>query len=252
MSMTELVAAKTRLRWRPARIVEVIAETSRMKTLVIEVPGWEGHRPGQHVEVRSTAEDGYRVQRSYSIASAPEREQLTLLVGRTYDGELTPNLADTLWQGDKLELRGPAGINFSWEEQMGGPLLLVAGGSGVAPLMSMIRHRAAVGSTVQTRLLYSSRSFYDIAYREELDRLAKTDGSLEVIHTLTRAQPSDWRGYRRRIDMEILKEVTWRPEERPLIFICGPTPLVKTVATGLVKLGHNPACIKRPRSSYQR
>src|SRR5215203_34593 len=179
MSTTELVAVKRRLRWRPARIVEVIAETPRMKTLVIDVAGWEGHRPGQHVDVRFTAEDGYLVQRSYSIASVPDREQLTLLV-------------DTLWQGDKLELRGPLGIDFSWEEQMGGPLLLVAGGSGVAPLMSMIRHRAAVGSTVQIRLLYSSRSLNDVAYREELDRLAKTDGSLEVIHTLTRAQPSDW------------------------------------------------------------
>jgi ferredoxin-NADP reductase len=252
MSMTEMVAVKRRLRWRPAKIVKAIAETLRTKTVVIEVPGWEGHRSGQHVDIRFTAEDGYRVQRSYSIASSPEREQLTLLVGGLYDSELTPYLVDTPQLGDKLELRGPLGINFSWDPQMGGPLLLVAGGCGIAPLMSMIRHRAAVGDDMQTRLLYSSRSPEDIAYREELDRLAKTDALLEVIHTLTRIQPPGWTGYRRRIDREMLNEVAWRPEEQPLIFVCGPAPLVTAVTAGLVKLGHDPAHIKRPRASYRR
>jgi ferredoxin-NADP reductase len=252
MSMTELVAVKGTLRWRPAKIVEVIAETPRTKTLVVRVSGWEGHRPGQYVNVRFTAEDGYQVQRSYSIASSPEKEQLTLLISGLNGSELSQYPIKDPWQGDELELRGPIGVNFSWGPQMGGPLLLVAGGCGIAPLMSIIRHRVAVGYNVQTRLLYSSRSLDNIAYREELSRFAKTEKSLEVIHTLTRSQPSSWMGYRRRIDMEMLKEVAWCPKERPLIFICGPTPLVQRVAMGLVELGHDPACIKRPRASYRR
>lgn len=250
--MTEMAMTKSRLRWRPARIVETIAETPRTKILVIEAPGWEGHRPGQHVDVRFTAKVGYRVQRSYSIASSPAKEQLMLLVGRQDDGELSPYLVDELGEVDEPELRGPIGFNFSWEPQMGGPLLLVAGGCGIAPLMSMIRYRAAVGDNVHTRLLYSSRSPDDIAYRGELDRLAKTDESLEVFHTLTRTQPAGWNGYGRRIDKEMLNEIVWQPEEKPLTYICGPMPLVKMVATGLVELGFDPARIKRPRASYRR
>jgi ferredoxin-NADP reductase len=253
ISMTETLPMKERLRWKPLRIVEATVETTRTKTLVIEVPGWQGHRPGQHVDVRLTKKDGYWVQRSYSIASSPEKERLTLLIGRAEDGTLSSCLVDDPQGGaDKVELRGPIGINFAWEPHMDGPLLLVAGGCGIAPLMSMIRCRTAHGDHVKTRLLYSSRSLDDIAYRDELDRLAKADESLEVFHTLTRTQPTSWTGYRRRIDMEMLEEVAWRPEEIPLIFICGPTPLVKRVATELVELGYKPARINRPRASYRR
>jgi ferredoxin-NADP reductase len=197
--------------------------------------------------VRLTAEDGYQAQRSYSIASAPEDGRLALMVERLEDGEVSPYLTDELRVGDRLELRGPIGGWFTWEAKEGGPLLLVAGGSGIAPLMAMIRHRAAARSDASCRLLYSSRSREDTIYAEELDRLAAEDGALEVIHTLTRSQPPDWTGYSRRIDEEMLREVAWLPEERPLAFVCGPTPLVETVATALVQLGHNPNLIKTER-----
>ena len=141
-------------------------ETPRTNSLVLDVPGWEGHRAGQHVDLRLTAEDGYQAQRSYSIASAPEDERLTLTVDRLDDGEVSPYLTDELMVGDKLELRGPIGGYFVWEAADGGPLLLVAGGSGVVPLMAVIRHRAAACSDVPTRLLLSSRSYEEIIYRE--------------------------------------------------------------------------------------
>jgi ferredoxin-NADP reductase len=225
----------------------VVPETPRTKSLVLEVPGWEGHKAGQHVDVRLTAEDGYQAQRSYSIASAPEDERLVLTVDRLEDGEVSPYLTDVLMSGDKLELRGPIGGYFAWETKDGGPLLLVAGGSGVVPLMAMIRHRAAVGSDVPTRLLYSSRSYEEIIYREELEELAARDDSLEVIHTLTRSRPEGWSGYDRRIDAQMLSEVSWSPDERPLAFVCGPTPLVEAVAAALVDLGHDPARVKTER-----
>jgi len=205
------------------------------------------------VDLRLTLENGYQVQRSYSIASSPEDERLELLVRRMDAGELSSHLIDELRMGDRVELRGPIGHrHFTWDLDAGGPLLLVAGGCGIAPLMAIIRHRAAVGDDVLTRLLYSSRSPDDIAYGDELDHLAKIDESLEVIHTLTRAQPPGWTGYRRRIDKEMLNKVAWRPEEKPLAFVCGPTPLVKTVATGLAELGYAPTRIKRPNTSYRR
>ncbi|MDQ4062427.1 MAG: ferredoxin reductase [Actinomycetota bacterium] len=233
--------------WRLAEIVEVVAETPRTKSLVLEVSGWEGHKAGQHVDVRLTAEDGYQAQRSYSIASAPEDERLVLTVDRLDDGEVSPYLTEVLMAGDKLELRGPIGGYFTWEERDGGPLLLVGGGSGVVPLMAMIRHRAAVGSDVPARLLYSSRSYEEIIYREELERLAARDGSLEVIHTLTRSNPPAWSGYDRRIDAQMLAEVAWPPDESPLAFVCGPTPLVEAVGSALVGLGHGPARVKTER-----
>jgi ferredoxin-NADP reductase len=233
--------------WRLAEVAEVVPETPRARSLVLEVPGWEGHRAGQHVDVRLTAEDGYRAQRSYSIATAPEDERLALTVDRLEGGEVSPYLTDVLMAGDKLELRGPIGGYFAWEAQDGGPLLLVAGGSGVVPLMAMIRHRAATGSEVPTRLLYSSRSFEEIVYRKELGDLAARDGSLEVVHTLTRSGPEGWVGYDRRIDAEMLAEVAWSPDERPLAFVCGPTPLVEAVADALVDLGHDPARVKTER-----
>jgi ferredoxin-NADP reductase len=230
-----------------AAVTEVRAETSTARTVVLDVPDWPGHLPGQHVDVRLTAEDGYQAQRSYSIASAPDGERVELTVDRLEDGEVSPYLTDALRPGDTLELRGPIGGYFVWEPTDGGPLLLVGGGSGVAPLMAMVRHRAAVSSHIPTRLLASSRSYEEIIYREELIRLAAADEALEVVHTLTRAQPQEWTGYQRRIDETMLTEVAWPPAERPLVYVCGPTRLVEAVASTLVGLGHDPARIKTER-----
>jgi ferredoxin-NADP reductase len=245
--VAEIQAPRRRLAWRIGKVVETRPETPRTKSLFLDVPGWEGHKAGQHVDVRLTAEDGYQAQRSYSIASEPEDKQLALVVERLEDGEVSPYLTDELRVGDRLELRGPIGGWFTWEAKEGGPLLLVAGGSGIAPLMAMIRHRAAAQSDAPTRLLYSSRSREDTIYAGELDRLAAENGALEVFHTLTRSQPSGWTGYSRRIDKEMLEEVAWPSEQRPLAFVCGPTPLVETVATALVELGHDPARVKTER-----
>ena len=236
-----------RLSWRLAEVVEVVPETPRTKSLVFEVPGWEGHKAGQHVDIRLTAEDGYQAQRSYSIASAPEDEQLVLTVERIEDGEVSPYLTDVLMAGDRLELRGPIGGYFAWEAKDGGPLFLVAGGSGVVPLMAILRHRLAAGSGVATRLLYSSRSYEEIIYRKELERLSARDDSLEVIYTLTRSRPKGWSGYERRIDLEMLKAVSPPLEDRPHAFVCGPTPLVEAVATALVGIGHDPLFVKTER-----
>jgi ferredoxin-NADP reductase len=235
-----------RLNWSLADVVEVIVETPQTKSLVLSIPGWQGHLPGQHVDVRLTAEDGYQAERSYSIASAPAGERVELTVERLDDGEVSPYLTDELRIGDKLEIRGPIGGYFTWDIAHGGPLLLVAGGSGVVPLMAILRHRAAQGNHVPTRLLYSSRSFDEIIYRDELAMLA-SDGAVDAVHTLTRSQPADWSGYRRRIDEAMLTEVAWPPAERPLAYVCGPTRLVESVASTLVALGHEPAHVKTER-----
>lgn len=236
-----------RLSWLLAEVADIRLETPRVKTLILDVPGWVGHLPGQHVDIRLTAEDGYQAQRSYSIASAPNGERLEITVERLDDGEVSPYLVDVLHPGDRIELRGPIGLYFTWDVDDGGPLFLVAGGSGVAPLMAMVRHRANVGSQVPTRLLLSSRSPVDIIYRDELNRLAGGDASLEVTHTLTRFQPPGWEGYRRRIDIEMLTEAGWPPEAQPLCYICGPTQLVESAASALVELGHDPARIRTER-----
>ena len=237
-----------RLTWQLGTLVTTRVETARAKSLTIALPEWAGHRPGQHVDVRLTAEDGYQAERSYSIASAPEDQgQFTMTVERLEDGEVSPYLVDELRIGDQLELRGPIGGYFVWEARLGGPLLLVAGGSGIVPLMAMLRHRQATGSTIPTRLLYSSRSFEEVIYREELDHLDQRDAKLKVYHTLTRTQPPNWTGYRRRIDQELLREVAWSPEQLPLTYVCGPTPLVESVAAELVSLGHDPARVKTER-----
>ncbi len=240
-------AGPRRLAWQLARVVASTPEASRFWNLALEVPGWPGHRPGQHVDVRLTADDGYQAERSYSIASAPDGELVTLTVERIDGGEVSPYLADELRAGDRLELRGPIGGYFVWEPALGGPLLLVAGGSGVVPLMAMLRYRTMTGSRVPARLLYSSRSDADILYRDELDALAGADDHLRVLHTLTRAQPAGWTGYRRRIDAPMLAEVAWPPGDRPLAYVCGPTRLVEAVATLLVELGHDPARVRTER-----
>ena len=238
-------ALPRRLSWYLADVVGKTPETPRATTLRLSVPGWTGHRPGQHVDVRLTAEDGYQAQRSYSIASAPDGERVELTVERLDDGEVSPYLTDELRPGDKLELRGPIGGYFTWDIADGGPLLLVGGGSGVVPLMAMLRQRATAGSEVPTRLLYSSRSFADIIYRAELDRLASD--TLAVVHTLTRSRPPGWARYARRIDEAMLRDVAWPPDARPLVYVCGPTPLVETVASTLVALGHESARVRTER-----
>ena len=241
-------ALPRRLIWRLARLTRRQDETPRAKTLVLEVPGWPGHEPGQHVDVRLTAPDGYQAQRSYSIASPPEdHDRVSITVERIEEGEVSPYLTDALMEGDSLELRGPIGGYFVWSTEMGGPLFLIAGGSGICPLMAMIRHRAALGSRVPARLLYSSRSQEDILYRNELDQLASRGDGLEVSYTLTRSQPPGWRGYSRRIDRPMLAEAGFAPAQRPLCMVCGPTPLVEAVATALVELGNPSDRVKTER-----
>ncbi len=235
--------------WRLAAVVDVVTETPRARTLLLDVPGWPGHRAGQHVDVRLTADDGYQAERSYSIASAPEDPRVALTVLRLDDGEVSPYLNDLLRSGDRLELRGPIGGYFVWNVALGGPLLLVAGGSGVVPLMAMLRHRAAMQArhAVPARLLYSARRWEDVFYREELARLAEADETLEVTFTLTDEVPPGWLGFGRRIDRMMLAEIAWPPTERPHVFVCGPTPLVEAVAATLVELGHDPARVKTER-----
>jgi ferredoxin-NADP reductase len=234
-----------RLTWLVAEVVDVVLETARVKTIAFDVPGWPGHRAGQHVDVRLTAEDGYQAQRSYSIASAPDASRIELTVERLDDGEVSPYLTEELREGDQIELRGPVGGYFVWEPSQGGPLLLVAGGSGVVPLMAMLRARETAESDAETRLLLSSRGWDDVIYRDELERL---DGDgLAVVHTLTRSQPPSWKGYARRVDAEMLAEVGPNPAERPLVYVCGPTPFVEAVAEALVRLGHAPQNVKTER-----
>lgn len=221
-------------------------ETPRATTIRFESGDWQGHLPGQHVDVRLTAEDGYQAQRSYSIASAPGPGSLELTVEEIADGEVSPYLTEELRPGDKIELRGPIGGYFTWTERDGGPLLLVAGGSGVVPLMSMLRYRRAAGSDVPATLLYSSRAWDDVIYRDELDRLG-ADPSLRIVHTLTRSHPEGWQGYTRRIDGEMLREATGGNYAGGLAYVCGPTRLVESVAADLVALGYPPERVKTER-----
>jgi ferredoxin-NADP reductase len=239
-------ALPRRLNWQLAKVVEHVDETARVKSIVLAPPDWPGHRAGQHVDVRLTAEDGYQAERSYSIASAPAETQLVLTVERLDDGEVSPYLVDELRPSDQLELRGPIGGYFVWEPPLGGPLLLLAGGSGIVPFRSILRQRAATASKVAVRLLYSARSLAEVIYRDELADLA-TEPDVEIDFTLTREQPDGWTGYRRRIDDALLREVAWPPEQRPLVYICGPTPFVEVAASTLVELGHEPGRIKTER-----
>ena len=243
----ERAALRGRLNWQAATLVEVVEETARTKCLVLDPPDWPGHRAGQHVDVRLTAEDGYQAQRSYSIASAPEDDRLAITVEALPDGEVSSYLVGELRVGDKIELHGPIGGYFVWEADRTEPLLLVAGGSGVVPLMSMIRHRRATGATVAAKLLFSSRAWEDVIYRDELERLASAGDGLTVIHTLTRMQPEGWTGYARRVDAAMLSEVGWPTSAMPASFVCGPTPFVEAVASALVLLGHAAPTIKTER-----
>ena len=212
-----------------------------MRTLELDVEGWAGHRAGQHLDVRLTAEDGYQAQRSYSIASAPG-DPLAITVERLEDGEVSPYLVDDVQDGDVFEARGPIGGYFVWDGDEPGPVLLVAGGSGVVPLMAMARRRARVGSDAPMRLLYSSRTWEDVIYRDELETLG-----IDVVHTLTRAQPPGWNGYSRRIDDDLLREVAFPADQGPRVYVCGSTHFVDAAADGLVRLGYDPAWIRTER-----
>jgi ferredoxin-NADP reductase len=222
-------------------------ETPAARTIVLDVPDWPGHVAGQHVDVRLTAEDGYQAQRAYSIASAPEADALELTVERIDDGEVSPYLVDEVRAGDQFEIRGPVGGHFTWRAADGGPLLLVAGGSGLVPLMAMLRHRAAQASMATTRLLVSARTRDDVLYREELAALAARGDGLHVAQTLTRERPPGWAGYDRRVDAAMLGEVGPPPEQAPRVFVCGPTAFVERVADLLVSMGHAPAAIRAER-----
>jgi ferredoxin-NADP reductase len=240
-------AVRGRLNWTLGEVVELTDETARVRSIFLEVPEWPGHRAGQHVDVRLTAEDGYQAQRSYSIASAPEDGRLAITVERLPDGEVSDYLVGELRRGDMLELRGPIGGYFVWEARSDGPLLLVGGGSGIVPLMSMLRHRRASDGTAGARLLYSSRSWDEVIYRDELERLAAGSNGPEVIHTLTRSQPPGWKGYARRVDEAMLAEAAWETASMPMTFVCGPTSFVESVAGGLVTLGYPSNTVKTER-----
>jgi ferredoxin-NADP reductase len=227
------------LTWRVATVSAVVDETPRVRTLELEIPGWPGHVAGQHVDVRLTADDGYRAERPYSLASAPG-EPPAITVQRLADGEVSPYLTQQVRPGDRFEVRGPIGGYFVWRPNDGGPLFLAAGGSGVVPIRAILRHRRNIMSEVRARLLYSSRTLEDIIYRAELERE-------DVIHTLTRAQPPGWMGHARRVDAGLLREVAWPAEDGPLAFVCGPTSFVETVAAGLVDLGYMPSRIRTER-----
>ncbi len=227
-----------RITWRTATVAEVIDETPHARTLVLDVPDWPGHTPGQHLDVRLTAEDGYQAERSYSIASAPEDARVALTVERIDDGEVSPYLAGDVVAGDVFEVRGPIGGHFTWRVADGGPLLLVAGGSGLVPLMAMLRHRTAEASTVDARLLLSAREREAILFRDELERLASAGDGLSISYTLTRAQPPGWTGWARRVDADMLAQVGPAAATAPRVFVCGPTPFVESVADALVGLGH--------------
>jgi ferredoxin-NADP reductase len=235
-----------RLGWQLTEVTGKRVETPRVITISLASDDWPGHLAGQHVDIRLTADDGYQAQRSYSIASTPQRGHLELTVEEIPDGEVSPYLFGELRVGDRLELRGPIGGYFTWTERDGGPLLLVAGGSGIVPLMSILRYRQEIGSDVPSTLLYSSRSWEEVIYREELERLA-ADGSLRVVHTLTRSQPPGWSGYRRRIDAAMLADVDGPLQNGSLAFVCGPTPLVESVASHLVTLDYAPQRVKTER-----
>jgi ferredoxin-NADP reductase len=235
------------LAWRVAEVVGIVTETYRVRTLVLDVPGWPGHRPGQHVDLRLTAEDGYQAQRSYSIASPPEDRLLAITVERIAEGEVSPYLVDEVRTGDRIELRGPIGGYFVWEKSLGGPLLLLGGGSGVVPLAAMLRHHAAMRSSIPARLLVSARSLDDVIYREELERLAEPGGPIDVRLTLTRSQAAGWAGYRRRVDHELLREVAWPAGHFPLAYVCGPTGFVEAASRGLVALGYEPGRVRTER-----
>jgi ferredoxin-NADP reductase len=235
-----------RLSWQLGRVVDTIQESQRAKSLVLDLPNWPGHRAGQHVDVRLTADDDYQAQRSYSIASAPEDDRVMLTVDRLEGGEVSPYLTDVIEPGDELELRGPIGGYFVWDASLSGPLLLISGGSGIVPFRAMLRHWAAARPPARVRILHSARTLDDVIYRDELTRLAAFDEA-DVRIALTRAWPKGWHGHRGRIDRDYLLGAAWAPEDQPRIYVCGPTSFVEATATALVENGQRPDTIKTER-----
>ncbi len=241
-------AVASSIAWRLAAVASIRDETPTVKSITLDIPDWPGHRPGQHVDLRLTAEDGYSVERSYSIASEPERGgTVELTVERIADGEVSSFLHAVVMPGDRLEVRGPIGGYFVWEVALGGPLFLVAGGSGIVPLMAMLRHRGRAAAAIPATLLFSSRHLEEVIYRDELDALAGDGSGLTVTHTLTRSQPPGWTGYARRIDERMLAETLEPLGIGVRAYICGPTALVETTANGLVRLGLPPDRVRTER-----
>ncbi|TMF67871.1 MAG: oxidoreductase [Chloroflexi bacterium] len=236
-----------RLAWTLGEVAEIVHETPRVASLYLNVPDWPGHLAGQHLDVRLTADDGYQTERSYSIASAPEEPRVAMTVERLDDGEVSPYLVGELKVGDKLELRGPIGGYFVWRASESRPLLLIGGGSGVVPLMAMLRHRVTAATKAPARMLYSSRTLSDIIYRAELERLGSTSDGLGVFHTLTREKPPGWDGFTRRLDEAMLKAVAWHRSEMPAVFVCGPTSFVEAAASLLVGMDYEADWIKTER-----
>lgn len=248
LSGRQNVGPEQSIAWQIATVAAIKPETPRVKTFTLALPRWVAHQPGQHYDVRLTAPDGYQAERSYSIASEPERlGKIDLTVQRLEDGEVSSYMHDVLVPGDLIEVRGPIGGYFVWDVGIGGPLLLIAGGSGVVPLMAMLRHRQVAHSRVSTRLLYSARDPDDVIYTSELTRLNRADGGPEVVYTFTRAQPPNWTGYARRIDRQMLSDVARPLNEAPLTYVCGPTVFVEVAANGLVEIGVAPNRIRTER-----
>jgi ferredoxin-NADP reductase len=240
----EGTAVRGRLTWQTATVSQLVDETATVRTIDLQVPDWAGHQAGQHLDIRLTADDGYRAERSYSIASAPG-EPVEITVERLEDGEVSPYLTEELRAGDEIELRGPIGGYFVWDPGTDrGPLFLAGGGSGVVPLRSILRQRGRTETTTPARLLYSSRSLADVIYHQELER---SGPGLDVIYTLTRSQPPGWTGHKGRVDAALLAEVAWASAQDPLAFVCGPTSFVEGVAEALVGLGYPPARVKTER-----
>jgi ferredoxin-NADP reductase len=239
------------MRWLVATVAETIPETVRAVTLRLDVPDWPGHRAGQHVDVRLTADDGYSAQRSYSIASPPGSDRLELTVERIDDGEVSPYLTTVADVGDQFEVRGPIGGWFVWDATDTDPVLLVGGGSGVVPLRAILCHHAASDSTAAMHLVQSARTLGDVIYRRELEALV---GPRRAVTTTLTREPAPsgsgstaWPGHRGRVDAALLAEVGWPPSARPHCYVCGPTGFVEVVADALVRLGHDPRRIKTER-----
>lgn len=237
-------ALRRRLSWQRGEVLAVDREAERAFRLSLRPPEWPGHLPGQHLDVRLTAADGYTAQRSYSIASPPERPELDLIVERLEDGEVSPYLADELRAGDLLELRGPIGRYFVWPEDADRPVQLIAGGSGVAPFLAMLGHHRATASTVPVRLLYSARTVDDVIGRAEVERHAP---AVQARVTLTRGAPEGWTGLTGRIDGQVLAEHTIPLAQEPHLLVCGPTGFVETIAGTLIDLGHDAGRVKTER-----
>ena len=236
-----------RLNWIVAEVVALIEETPRVRSVVLDCPGWPGHLPGQHIDVRLTAEDGYQAQRSYSIATPADGERMIITIEIVEDGEVSPYLFEGLEVGDRFEIRGPIGGYFVWDPSRGGPVALIGGGSGVVPLVAMLRLHRALASDIPVHFLASSRTADDIIYRAELEEIAASNEHVSVVHTLTRSHPDGWPGPTRRVDRAMIEEQVPPASERPLNYVCGPTGFVETVASVLVELGHEPERVRTER-----